>query len=269
MTIIIMAMLLAIAIGFGVFINSDLRQAKMTDDAIVAYAAAEAGLERTIFLFRKMEKSSVAELSEQDKGPVTLENRAVWDITASTDYEPVVVRQRLLNGQSLKLYFLGRVSALAANQAKSFAVTIGTLYGAPRLLTTLTQLTPQLNESGALIYHTDFSQVETVTAGSVFCYNFGDKDLSGAAKTSDYIAELKVVGQGEEVINSLTVRAYNALDCQAGTENTQAINSTVIRAEGVYNKSQQKITAYLPPRDPLSDLAGFVLFGSEEITKDY
>ena len=46
LALMIMAILLSTALGFGVFILSDLRQAKEIDDSVIAYYAADAGEKR-------------------------------------------------------------------------------------------------------------------------------------------------------------------------------------------------------------------------------
>ena len=63
MALSIMAILLSIAIGFAVFIISDINKAKSIDNSIISYYAAESGAERTIFLFRKGGKEKIGDFS--------------------------------------------------------------------------------------------------------------------------------------------------------------------------------------------------------------
>src|SRR3989344_5258276 len=102
-SLMIMAILLSTALGFGLFIISDLRQAKDIDDALSAYYAADAGLERTLYLFRQAGKEKIGGFSgledtlsnnDQDED-ISGDGVIDWTIEESTDYEPVFFRQRL------------------------------------------------------------------------------------------------------------------------------------------------------------------------------
>jgi len=286
-SLMIMAILLSTALGFGLFIISDLRQAKDIDDALSAYYAADAGLERTLYLFRQAGKEKIGgfsglenTLSNNDKEEDLNGDGVIdWTIEESTDYEPIFFRQRLYSGQSAKLYFIGRNAG--SNTAQSLKIEWVKGLNSPKLQVIFTQLTP-LTQVGALVYYTDTNQVEisdTPELSNPVCFDFKDKDIDGSTLTlpSDYIVELRVIGSSGDYVDNLSATAYNEKKGLNGcnspaynlTYNSQAISNITIKARGNYGNVSQTIYAQLPPRDPAAGLAGFVLFSEEDITKGY
>ena len=284
MALSIMAILLSIAISFAVFIISDINKSKSIDDSIVSYYAAETAAERTIFLFRKggkektgnflynpdnppSETNDPTALSASDKNGSLADNNAVWTIQDSIDYEPTVFRQRLYNGQGLKLYFLNRA---ATQNPASIVIDWQGISDFTKVQATFTQLNPQ-SKNNVLVYYTDYSDL--VTALSNKCIDFRDvaidSNIYGSWK-SDYVVEIKALGSSDtDYVDTLTVKAYDSICGAPTTQNLQAITNITIRAVGNYHKSKQEIVVQLPPRDPLSGLLSFVLFSERDITKDY
>jgi len=281
--LIVMAALLATALGFGFFLLADLRRAKAIDNSLSAYYAADAGIERSLFLFRQQEITSVGELIQNGD---LLESNSKWRIddpsNNSSDYEPSVFRQRLANGKNLKLYFLGRRAG--SNSAKAISVfwKKGSPPSSVKLQISFTQLNPQVNadEGDALIYYTDQNVLEVAdsetTGGLATCYYFKDIGLSGAPlplpdQYADYLVEFKVLGSGADYVDKVNILAYdNEEDCRNSVNaDSSAISNVTLKSVGSHNNVRQTITANLPPRDPFSGLFGFVLFSEEDITKGY
>jgi len=284
-----MAVLLSIATAFAVFIISDIRQAQYIDDSIIAYHGAEAGLERTIFLFRKASKEMIGgfsgvhgALTDNDRSGDWGDKTANWNIEGSTDYETNVFRQRLYNGSGIKLYFLGR-SMNFGNSRGNDAESVGIEWyrqGTPKMQVSFTQLDlqPKNIGTGSDIYvsYTDLSSVElsdssVSSPAQEYCYNFGDRLLGGGSPDSwisDYVMEIKTLGSGDDYIDNLLVKVYNQDGCNGSSVDAEITNIT-IRSEGIFNGARQEIIAHLPPRDPLSGLLGFVLFAEQDITKSY
>lgn len=279
LALIIMSVLLATAIGFAVVVIGDIKQAKAVDNSVLAYYGADAGMERSLYVLRRDEQieylgdrstnnTLVNFFHNINGGPaeIALANGANWSIIGSSDSEATFVRQRLYNGQSLKIYFLGRESGNPAER-----VDVYWRQGAAstaKMQVIFTQLKPQFTTDGTLVYYTDKNEVEisdSVTTGSDFSYEFGDKNIEGNSFKSDYLMEIRALGSGNDYIDQITIRAFDV--------NSQLINNGItnltLKSVGNFGGFEQSIIAHLPPRDPVSGLLGFVLFSEEDITKSY
>lgn len=298
-TMILMAVLLSTAVGFSFFVISDINQAKAVDDSIIAYYAADAGMERSLYSVMKHGAfESMEKLKKDDNlfstGESLLESRATWSIASSTDYEKLFFRQRLYNGQSAKFYVLGREVALG--KPESLLVNwekgkdINDVDSIINLQVSMTQLSPQNKdieigegEEKTLIYYTDTNEIELSDSigngkGST-CYNFKDSLLEGnsVAKKFDYMIELKALGGSySDYIDKVSVAVYDQ-DCEfysgdpnsyLASVNPRGISNLTVRAEGFFGKSKQSIIAHLPPRNLASGLFSFVIFSEQDITKE-
>ncbi|MEK7653090.1 MAG: hypothetical protein AAB358_01230, partial [Patescibacteria group bacterium] len=270
LTIVMMAILFAIAISFAIFVISDIRQAGQIDNSVLAYYGAEAGLERSLFLFRKMDKEKIADFLPNDKVG-EMANGATWTIEGSTDFEPNFLRQRLFGGQSVKLYFLNRSGGLPP-MSKSIKIDWekgGA--GGVKIQVIFTQLNPQIDSDGAVVYYSDENKVGNIPS-DIYCEEFKDLDVKTGIKNSyysNYVVEIRALGtSADDFINRLNVLAYDTYgtDKCTGNPNTSAISNITIRSEGDYGGARQQIIAQIPPRDPVSGLLGYVLFSEEDIT---
>jgi hypothetical protein len=273
MTIVIMSILLATGLGFTVLVLSDLRQAQQIDNGIVAYHAANSGIEEGLYWLRKdIDGTDIATVDALKNIAITkpLANDAVWDISDSTDYQSNISRERLYNGQSLKFYLLGRSGASPSNTTESIGIVWerDAISPTTQLQVVATQLDYQETESDALIYYTDTNKVITNPDPDLDCVPLLDAAIPGNSDADyDYVFEVRALGETEnDVIKSLRIRAYNTDNCT--DENNEGITNISLVSTGRYRASQQTITAYVPPRDPVSGLFGFVLFSQEDITKD-
>lgn len=286
LTLMVMSILLSVALGFAMFIFSDINQAKMIDDSMLAYYAAEAGFERTIYLFRKQDKDKVGSfsynpadpssdsksLSLADREGVTPASSSSWTIKNSNDYESTVFRQYLRNGASVKLFFLNRINNQGGpgpNGVKSISIDWQRM-GACHLQAAFTQLRPQDSE-GTLVNYNYMADLDGVLTGpNTFnlCEKFIDKKIDGTEWLTDYAVELKALGSGDDYcIDKMTVKAYTDEDCSNITPT--AITNVTIRSIGTHNKSSQEIVAHIPPYDPALGFMGFVLFSEQDITKNF
>ena len=289
-TMILMAGLLSTAVGFSFFIISDINQARAIDDSIVAYYAADSGMERSLFVIFKQQESegkkfeSMEELKRDKEGDILSDSLAKWDISDSTDYERNFFRQRLYNGQGSKFYILNR----SEGKPKSFLLYwkkgLGTL---PKLQVSLTQLSPQskvidqASGDSVMVYYTDTSEVENSdsysadASGIPTCYNFKDENINGGASNpapSDYVVEVKALGESSfDYIDQISISTYDK-PCYspdyADSLNLKGITNLTIKSKGTYNNTQQSIVAHLPPRNVPSGLLGFVLFSEQAISKE-
>ena len=237
---------------------------------MVAYYAADAGLERSLYLLRKKEVG-IDDLKNLSGS--TFSAGSTWTLASSTSYEPTFFRQRLQNGQSVKLFFSDRETS----KAKSLQLSWSTpnLSNA-RLQVSFTQLTPSEN-NGVYVYYNDINNIllsDTSHDGPI-CYNFKNSDSQNVPwqKKVDYLVEIKVIGSGNgDEVDNLIVKAYNK-DCHASdyeaSYNYSAISNLTLRSVGSYGGSSQAIVAQVMPRDPLAGLLGFVLFSENEIFKGY
>lgn len=277
MTIVIMSILLATGLGFAVLVLSDLRQAQQIDNGIVAYYGANSGVEEGLYWLRKdIENSDIATVTALKNIATTkpLDNKATWDINDSTDFQNIISRERLYNGQSLKFYILGRSNVSDPNNTGSIGIKWerDAGYSTTQLQVVATQLEYQQADNGALIYYTDENKVliNPSSAEQGDCIALSDEDLitgEGSITKYNYVIEVRALGETEnDVIKSLIIQAYDGDSC--AIPNIRGITNISLVSTGRYRNSQQTITAYVPPRDPVSGLFGFVLFSQEDITKD-
>lgn len=262
LTLIIMAVLVSVAVGFGTLVISDIRQAKAVDDSMAAYFAAETGIERSLFLLRKQD--GISGLAGLASTTGALDNSSSWDIASSTSYEPNYLRQRLKSGQSAKLFFLGRetASGLGQGYAKSILVDWNKGSGsAAKIQVTLTRLkADNLGDDGE-VYLTDLSEVRVAT-GTMNCFAFEDSPT-----VSDYVGEIKVLGSSDDdYVATVRVTGYANDDC-TGDVVTEAISNINLVSDGTFGISRQRMIASLPPMDTALGLLNFVLFSEEDITK--
>lgn len=291
-TIILMAVLLSIAVGFSFFIISDINQAKAIDDSIIAYYAAETGIERTLYSVIKQDNFESMEQLKKDRANtegLLPESQAVWNISSSTDYEKLFFRQRLYNGQGVKFYVLNRAENLNIDIPKSLLIdwTKGKdsegNNSIINLQVSMTQLSPQSKnieeDNSVLIYYTDTNEVELSDSLGPTCYNFKDSSLNeeNANKKSDYVIELRALGGTfMDYIDKILVTVFNQ-DCSNYSNNKddyltslnpRGISNLTIKSEGFFGKSKQLIIAHLPPRHLVSGLLSFVIFSEQSITKE-
>ncbi|MFA5047496.1 MAG: hypothetical protein WC516_00475 [Patescibacteria group bacterium] len=289
LTLIVMALLFAIAISFAVFIISDIRQARAIDDSLVAYYGADSGMERTLFLFRRLDKELVGNfngsygtgnynsdrvLGSDDASSTLGLGGATWSVASSTDYEYPIFRQRIQNGQSVKLYFLNRTSStVKAIGISWYKGVYNGLTTTPKLGLTFTQLNGQ-DKDGAFIYYNDFDESLIEDSNSPTgqqCFSFKDLSVNASplSYSPEYVVAFKCLGNDpHDFIDTLTVKAYDAPNCSSTSLNKQAISNITIRSDGFFGQARQEIVAHIPPRDPVSGLLGFVLFSEQDITKD-
>ncbi|MFA6593717.1 MAG: hypothetical protein WCT16_00505 [Candidatus Buchananbacteria bacterium] len=290
-TLILLGVLLSIALGFFYFILLDIKKARAIDNSTVAYYAADAGIERSLYIIKKQEAASstsaLRAIYNQDVsgvgGVFSLTNGAQWDINDSSDFEKNFFRQRLSNGESVKLYFLNRQGQ--DGDPKSFGLTWYGSLGASNTLkmqVAINQLMPQLyqNEqtSPTLVYYAEDNVIETDDSadGVTFCYKFRDCNVNNVVDSDscealtnpvDYVVELKALGSTElDNIDRLSVMAYSDSDCLATS--TYGVTNLTLKSQGIFNNNRQMIVAHIPPLNPLSGLFGFVLFSEQDITKE-
>lgn len=286
MALMIMAILLSIALSFGVFIISDLRQAQEIDNSVVSYYFADSAIERTLYLFRHGGKEKIGDFSGAPDSLSAIDKSSDfdgdglsdWTIGESSDYESTFFRQRLYNGQSVKLYFIGRSGGTNTSQSIKIAWFKGV--NSPKLQVIFTQINP-VSEAGALVYYTDINKIEisdSTQLNNPVCFDFKDKDIQGnSLPARDYLVELKVLGTSGDFVDNLVVTAYDEKKGLSGCNsvnynnsyNPKGISNITIKAVGTYHGSRQAVYANIPPRDPSSGLFGFVLFSQEDITKGY
>lgn len=291
LTMMMIAVFLSIALGFSVLIISDINKARAIDNSVVAYYAADSGLEESLYLFRKQGVTSTDELRSIRPDSQSLSSaQASWNIENSSDYEEYFLRQRLARGRSAKFFILNRQGD-EGKYVKSIVLEWyrGEAEGnVASLQVSLTQLTPQEdteNTESTLVFYTDQSTIELFDSTKpededphFFCYDLKDRDLSDQllAIHPDYLMEIKVLGSADQdEVETLTAKAYDiscadivANDDREESFNPQGINNLTIRSIGSYGQTSQALTAYLPPKGLPSSLVGFVLFSQKDIVKE-
>lgn len=291
-TLVIMSLLLSTALAFSILILADLKQANLIDNAIIAYYAADAGLEQSLYWLRKTDLESVESLiSSAGSGDLSFTvsgqdfSVANWNINQSADYETRFFRQRLFNGQSVKLYFLGRSGDTPSNPTEKISldwykgIKDDNTTSNIRLKITFTQLNPQTKSNNVVVYYVDQSPrplfTDSATNGQ-YVFDFKDEVMPDCSDNCsgryDYVVEITAVGgdlttTDDDFIDRVSVMAYDGADPANIVED--GITNLTIRSQGFKADSQQEIIAHLPPRDPMSGILGFVLFSEEDIAKGY
>ncbi|MFA6227822.1 MAG: hypothetical protein WC668_01405 [Patescibacteria group bacterium] len=287
-TLILLGVLLSVALSFFYFILLDIKKARAIDNSTVAYYAADAGVERSLYIIKKQEAASSTsalriiynQSTAGGDGIFSLANGSEWDVNESSDFEKNFFRQRLVNGESVKLYFLNRQGQ--GGDPKSFGLRwFRSLAASPnsKMQVAINQLMPQFYQNDqtlqTLVYYAEDNSIVTEdSSGAVaFCYNFRDCNInSDNCETAlpnpvDYVVELKALGEIEtDDVDHLSVMAYSDADCQ--TTSTYGVTNLTLKSRGVFNNNRQIIVAHIPPLDPLSGLFGFVLFSENDITKE-
>jgi len=291
LAVVLTGILFSVAITIAVIVISDLRQAGAIDRSIVAYYAADSGLERTLFALRKdHDDPSIVDSMETVKalfaGDELTGSESDWDINDSTDYERIFYRQKLFRGQSAKIYITGRKNNNdAAESIKIINWERSNDDPAIRLRATMTQLQsqPDPDNNGVLVYYTDTDKVLMTPPdkGGPNCLpmrnvsvNNPDQYQSDPDNFVDYAIELTALGDGlededlKDFVSNLNITTYNTDDC-SGDINPEGLTNITIVANGEKGDARQTIFAHILPRDPISGILGFVLFSEEDITKGY
>ncbi|MFA5124509.1 MAG: hypothetical protein WC473_01600 [Patescibacteria group bacterium] len=287
-TLILLGVLLSVALSFFYFILLDIKKARAIDNSTVAYYAADAGVERSLYIIKKQEAASstsalrniYSQSTVNEDGVFSLTNNAEWDINESSDFEKNFFRQRLVNGESVKLYFLNRQAQ--NSDPKSFGLRwYRSLAASPNLKmqVAINQLMPQFYQNEqtlqTLVYYAEDNSIITDDSSDAvtFCYNFRDCDINSnnceatLPNPVDYVVELKALGEIEtDDVDHLSVIAYSDADCL--TTSTYGVTNLTLKSRGIFNNNRQIIVAHIPPLDPLSGLFGFVLFSENDITKE-
>lgn len=277
LAVVLTGVLFSVAIALAVIVISDLRQAQSIDRSIVAYYAAESGLERSLFALRKEhDNPSAVDNMTNVKGLFTEDDldssESHWDINRSQDYEQVFSRQRLFRGQSVKIYITGRHPALV-NNTKSINISWerGVSDIAIRLQAIMTQLQPQIGPDNALVYYTDRDDVIADDIAPI-CLPLRDwqiDDTIPTASPNDYMVELRSLGDtDDDLVENIRITTYESDDCSGDVYVSGLTNLTIV-SDGDKDGAGQTIFAHIPPRDPISGILGFVLFSEEDITKGY
>lgn len=260
MTLIVITLLLAVAIGFATLIIPDIQQARTIDNSVVAYYAAEAGIERNLYLLRKKGVTSTAIILSNISSSTLPSNNSRWNTSSSTDYEPVFIRQRLYNGQAVKLYFLNRESNPTSSTHMKIEWDEPAGAGNMILHLAYTQLTPSIDPvTNALVFP---SGEKDIISGGTYIEPLPEQG-------KNYVYEFRALGgMGiNDFIEKLKVTACDDPSCTI--INDQAISNITLISVGTYQKAVQQIIAQIPPQTPASGILSFVLFSEEDITKGY
>lgn len=286
-TLLLLGVFLSTALAFSYFVIGNINKARAIDDSIIAYYSADAGMEESLYLFKKQSGADTLDLvkSARAGGGDLPQSKGKWDISESTNYEQAVLRQRLHNGQSAKFFILNR--ATATNPTKS--ITFEWYKGGDQisnLQVNLSQLSTQ-NASGTLVYYTDLSDIQVAdscgttapcgTAKVVYCKDLNNFVVNGTVgqrlpSPVDYLAEFKVLGATDnDFVERLYVKAYDKMCSEiseADSPDRTGITNLTLKSKGSYGRSSQSIIAQILPRDPVSGLLGFVLFSEMDVVKE-
>lgn len=243
LAILVMAGVTAAGIGMSSLVISEIRQARNLDNAVVAYYAAESGIEDGLYQLRKV-GVDVTDLADQQ----TLDNQATWRRSAEKKEE------RLVTGIEL-------------NQSVQFDIFN------PQETITGKQITNvQINWTGDGSEWLEVSWLSWMTEGG--WVGFPNKKLLSHALAGS-IVNLVVAGVNENSdLYRLRLKALQSdirdLDVTAYDEDSNLVEIptiVVLAASGEFGSSQQNLKINIPLHSPVIGLFDYVLFSEESIIK--
>lgn len=243
MALIIMSGAVISSIGIGVLIQNSIQQSRVLDNSMVAYYAAESGIEEAIYAARRSD-TTPASVS----AATVLDNGATWSRTVATS-ESVVYAGNLIEDGIYEV-------ALYNPDASINALDIDSV-----------KLTWADSCAGCTVAETSFI---TWNAGSPVIWNPNVTVLRNTW-TSDGVTlsvpdvtklqRLRITSKGGDISN-LQIRAYNASGVQ-----TTVPGRLKIDAIGRFANASQKLTATLPRTVPLSGIFDYVVFTECSLVK--
>jgi hypothetical protein len=234
----IMSSILITAAGLSTVILSSLRQSRAIDDAIVAYYAAESGVERGIYELRQRGEQP-AERSE------TLGNGAGYETRVTTS-EPVVYADAIDENAFLEIALYDPEQPTTATGIAAVEIDWTDDCGGCTVL-----------EAGLVRWEAG-GPIAWDPNAAFFRFTGGTASLSAMPAE---LYRLRLIAHGGRM-RTVQVRARD------GSGSPLALPGRVtIDAVGDYVTARQRLTASMPRETPLSGLYDFVLFSECSLVK--
>ncbi len=251
LALLVLSAIMAASVGLGSIIISGIRQARSIDNSIVAYYAAESGVEESLYKSRKREADVASDIANTD---TELSNEAYWEIGSyneeASDTEDKFSLYELPEDRFVQFEVYdtgqGEIQSLRIKgengEASSWAQI--TWFGrtmAGELSDIKIEQFPLNSEEGRVV------------------------DLSSVGLQYDAY-RVKITALYDD-INNLEITGH--ID-RAGTEpegGTPLPSRIVVLVGGIYRNSKQVLKFAMPRRSPLGGIFDFVLFSECSILK--
>jgi Tfp pilus assembly protein PilX len=236
----IMSSVIVTVSGMTAVILSALQQARAVDNAIVAYYAAESGVEDAVYTLRRDGTMPSTQTTAQ---PLT--NTATWT-RAVTPSEPVVYAGTLPQDSFVEIAMYDPDQPTNATNIASVEVSWSDSCSG----CTIVEASMVDWDSGAAIVWNPYPAVYKFTGGSA--------TLSAAAGK---LYRLRLMARKAEIEN-VQVRAFDSSHAALNVPGRVRIEST-----GSFGQVQQRLTVTMPRQVPLSGLYDFVVFSECSLVK--
>lgn len=237
--LLVMTTVIVGSVGLGSLIMSSLQQTKTMDNGIVAYYAAESGVEDALYVGRK----GGGDLPVDVTDPVTLSNGASWTRTVASAEDVLYFELAKDTGTEITLYDPDDIGA-ASGIARVTVDWDDSCEGCSMLRASMVGWDPG-------------SPVTWTPNAQTFTYGGGTASISLGGKLS----KLRLRAMNADLEN-IRVRAYDADGGQVPLP-----GRVVVDAVGDIANVQQKLTVTMPRRVPLTGIFDFVIFSECSLVK--
>lgn len=277
LALLIISAVLGIAVVFSNLIIREIQQARLIDQSVQAYYAAESGGERALYQVRRREGiidcsllgtpgsctvngvcSNNATVPCINTVPGNLPVTHSWELNISNEMETSVLLSR---GQSFQLDLFN--PAQSAN-AGIDAIQISSDVGSLQLLTEFTNLTRVLDIQPATACNEQLPVIKGIIATGAAGAPVSVSAVDGSSLLDEcaYSLRLNYLLSNGATHSVITLTAHNRV---TGPEPIPS--RLIIDAEAISGRSLQRLRVRTPVRPPVSGLYDFVLFSEEQIVK--
>jgi hypothetical protein len=236
----IMSSVIVTTTGLTAVILSSLQQSRAIDNAIVAYYAAESGVEESVFRLRRdgvMPPSSAS--------PQSLANNSAWTVTVAPS-EPVVYAGNLTQDSFTEIALYDPDQPTTATNIASVSVTwLDDCLGCSVL-------------EAAMVSWLSGGPIAWDPNAATYRFTGGSATLSAA---SGKLYRLRLMARSGGFQN-VQVRAYDVAGAAVPVP-----GRVRIEAIGAFSTVRQRLTAVMPRELPLSGLYDFVVFTECSLVK--
>lgn len=243
MSLLILSGIITAAGTVGVVTVQTLRQAIAVDQGLIAYYAAESGVEDGLYEFRKKETTLAAM-----PGSGSLVNGSTWSRTTSNANTSLTKTVAQNSSWEINLYDQDSSLSPLSNPIKSVRLAwtgSGSEWAE-------VEITPWGSDGNI---QTPTTQLFS-SASNPALVNLQD------ATTVLYRLRVKAL---YAALTNLTVTAYSGLNATGAQVNIPA--QITLISTGSFSRSKQAVRALMPNRTPLSDVFGYVIFTEDDLVK--
>jgi hypothetical protein len=259
LAMLIMSGIIAVSTATSRLILNEFLQSLQLDKATVAFYAAEAGVEKSLFEVRKKDFSP-----EELAGSGLLSNQASYELITKDNESVLYASLDQDETYQLDLFDNDSLQALSS-PIRSIRIS----WEGPGSYLEVTwrawKTDGSIQQSGNL--YTDGAYISQ--ASSPYYFQFYDSSV--------YLYRVRISARGAAV-NNMAISAYGNLNpvancnpltaCQVSIPGRVSIKAIGEYPDGSLNASRQAILTTMPQTSPLAGLYDYVLFSEEEIKKE-